>query len=258
MATAAPTQSLPLFYHGIEPLNATQHGKMHVRPIEKSPTIGRTHAIPLTVDEFGLAQRHYPIVFSIGENPVPLALMGLNEGVNVFVDDEGRFLEQFYLPAYVRRYPFLLARLDPNSETMSLCFDPTSGLVHEDGDGAPLFDGEEPAQVTKDLLQFCQNFEEAGMRTQQFVQELKQADLLMDGEVAITRPDDPEKPYIYRGFQMVNQEKLQELRGDKLRSWNQSGLLPLIYAHLYSLDLMRMVFGRQADQGKIPALVAAT
>jgi hypothetical protein len=96
------------------------------------------------------------------------------------------------------------------------------------------------------------------MRTQQFVQELKQADLLMDGEVAITRPDDPEKPYIYRGFQMVNQEKLQELRGDKLRTWNQSGLLPLIYAHLYSLDLMRMVFGRQADQGKIPALVAAT
>jgi hypothetical protein len=255
---SAPQPQLPLFYKDLAPLNSRDHANYKTETLDRAPWVVGQHAIPLTADEFGQAHRHFPIVFSVGDEPVPLALMGLNEGVNVFVDDEGRFLEQFYLPAYVRRYPFLLARLDPNSETMSLCFDPTSGLVHEDGDGAPLFDGEEPAQVTKDLLQFCQNFEEAGMRTQQFVQELKQADLLMDGEVAITRPDDPEKPYIYRGFQMVNQEKLQELRGDKLRTWNQSGLLPLIYAHLYSLDLMRMVFGRQADQGKIPALVAAT
>jgi hypothetical protein len=75
----------------------------------------------------------------------------------------------------------------------------------------------------------------------------------MDGEVAIARPDDPDKPYVYRGFQMINQEKLQELRGDKLRTWNQNGLLPLIYAHLFSLDIMRVVFGRQVVQGKLPA-----
>jgi hypothetical protein len=80
----------------------------------------------------------------------------------------------------------------------------------------------------------------------------------MDGEVAIARPEDPEKPYVYRGFQMINQEKLQDLRGDKLRTWNQSGLLPLIYAHLFSLDIMRVVFGKQVQQGKLPAQIPAS
>ncbi len=37
-----------------------------------------------------------------------------------------------------------------------------------------------------------------------------------------------------------------------LRGWNQSGLLPLIYAHLFSLELVREVFGRQVQQGKGP------
>jgi hypothetical protein len=90
------------------------------------------------------------------------------------------------------------------------------------------------------------------MRTQQFMEELKKADLLMDGEVAISRNEDPDKPYLYRGFLMINQEKLQDVHGDKLRTWNQSGLLPLIYAHLFSLELVRDVFGRQVQQGKGP------
>ena len=70
-------------------LERRQHGKMKVRPVEKSPQIGQTHAIPVTVDEFGLAQRHFPIVFSVGDIPIPIGLMGLNEGVNVFLDADG-------------------------------------------------------------------------------------------------------------------------------------------------------------------------
>jgi hypothetical protein len=187
---------------------------------------------------------------------VPLALMGLNEGVNAFLGDDGTLLEEFYLPAYIRRYPYLLARLDPDSTTMSLCFDPSSGLVQEDGEGAALFEGEQPTQETQALLQFCQNFEEAGMRTQQFIEELKKAELLMEGEVAIQRPEQPDQPYIYRGFQMIDQNKLQEVRGDKLRTWNQNGILPLIYAHLFSLDLMRVIFAKQLLRGKGPVAEA--
>jgi hypothetical protein len=243
---------LPLFYNDLSPLNSRDHAKFRARTLDRAPWIVGQHAIPLTVDEFALACRHFPIVFSVGDNPVPLALMGLNEGVNVFFEDDGTAREEVYIPAYVRRYPFILARLDSNSETMSLCFDPSSGLVDEDAEGNPLFDGDQPSQTTQDLLQFCQNFEEAGMRTQQFMEELKKADLLMDGEVAISRNEDPDKPYVYRGFLMINQEKLQEVHGDKLRTWNQSGMLPLIYAHLLSLDLMRIIFGKQIVQDKVP------
>jgi hypothetical protein len=33
---------------------------------------------------------------------------------------------------------------------------------------------------------------------------------------------------------------------------NQNGILPLLYAHLFSLAEMRTVFGRQMQQGKAP------
>src|SRR5690606_32435810 len=121
----------------------------------------------------------------------------------------------------------------------------------------PLFDGENPSEHTKNLLDFCEKFEEAGARTQAFVDELTKADLLMDGVVAIQQNDKPDSPYVYRGFKMVNQEKLRELSGDQLKQWSDVGLLPLIYSHLFSLDLMRVVFAKQAQQGKGPATAAA-
>jgi len=183
---------------------------------------------------------------------VPLALMGLNEGVNVFVNEEGKIDQPVYLPAYARRYPFMLAKLTPDSEDLSLCFDPSSGLVGEFEDGESLFEGDQPSEATKQALQFCEQFEQAGQRTQAFIDEIKKHNLLMEGEVAIQQPG-VEQPFIYRGFQMVNQEKLREIRGDVLRGWAQSGLLPLLYAHIFSLDLMSTVFGIQAQQGKAPA-----
>jgi hypothetical protein len=250
---SAPQPQLPLFYNDLTPLNSRDHGSWRARTVDKAPWVAGQHAVPITTDEFALAHRDFPIVFSGGDQPVPLVLMGLNEGVNVFFDDEGQMTTPAYVPAYIRRFPFLLARLNPNSDDMSLCFDPSSDLVGEGEEGNPLFDGDQPSEHTKGLLQFCQNFEEAGARTQSFVEELKKADLLMDGELAIQRGDEPDKPYVYRGFKMINQDKLREVRGDQLRTWNQNGMLPLIYAHLFSLDLMRVIFARQTEQGKGPA-----
>jgi hypothetical protein len=151
----------------------------------------------------------------------------------------------------MRRYPFLLARLRPDSDELSLCFDPTSGAVGEFPEGEALFDGEQPSEATKAVLQFCEQFETAGQRTAAFIQELKNSDLLMDGEVAI-QPEGAPQPFVYRGFRMVDEEKLRELRGDELRKMNQSGMLALIYAHLFSLSQIREVFARQVAQGKGP------
>src|SRR5690606_28342609 len=110
--------------------------------------------------------------------------------------------EDFYVPAYVRRYPYLLARLDSQNDNMSLCFDPSSDLVGEFKDGTALFDKEgQPSEHTQGILQFCQRFEEAGQRTAAFMEELKKHDLLMEGEVAIQRGDGADaQPYVYRGF----------------------------------------------------------
>lgn len=252
MASAPQKNQLPLFYKELAPLNKQEHGKWNAKQTDKASWLANQHAVPLTVEEFPLAQRHYPIVFSSGEDSVPLALMGMNEGVNVFIEEDGTLNERVYLPAYARRYPFLLAKIRPDAEELSLCVDPSSDLVGEFDEGTPLFDGGEPTEACKATLKFCEQFEIAGNKTANFMAELKKHDLLMDGELKV-EPEGADKPMMYRGFRMVNEEKLRDLRGDVLRGWNQNGLLPLIYAHLFSLELVRDIFGRQIQQGKLPS-----
>jgi len=249
---SAPQAQLPLFYNDLMPLNSRDHATWRARSVDKAAWLGNQHAIPLTVEEFALAQRNFPIVFSAGDNSVPLALMGLNEGVNVYFDEDGTPLTDAYVPAYIRRYPFLLAKLRPDADEMSLCFDPTTDLIGEFDEGEALFNDGQVSEHTKGLLDFCEKFEEAGARTQAFMKELSDAGMLMDGEVAIQQNDRPDQPYVYRGFKMVNQEKLRELDAEKVKAWNDNGMLPLIYAHLMSLDLMRFIFAKQSEQGKGP------
>lgn len=258
MASAPQAANLPMFYKDLMPLNSRDHADWSSRSTETANWMVGQHAVPLTAEEFIHASRNYPIVFSISENPVPLALMGLNEGVNTYFDDAGKQLDPVYVPAYARRYPFMLAKLAPDSEELSLCFDPTSDLIGEYEDGNKLFENGQPTEACNATLEFCRNFEEAGFRTSAFVEELMKHDLLMDGEVSIQQTGN-ETPFVYRGFKMVDQEKLRELRGDVLRTMNQSGMLALVFAHLFSLEHMSEVFARQVTQGKgpIPAPEAA-
>ncbi len=166
-----------------------------------------------------------------------------------------RSTEQIYLPAYVRRYPFMLARLAPDSEDMSLCFDPTANLIGPFDDGDPLFEGTEPTTTTLEILKFCENFEQSGMQTGMFMRELADHKLLIDGEVSI-QPEGAAQPFVYRGFQMVNEEAVKELRGDVARKLIQNGVMSLIFAHLFSLQLITEIFGRQMRLGKIPLQTA--
>lgn len=252
---SAPNQNLPLFYKNLVPLNAEQHRNFRIRPPVSAPYLAEQHAVPLTIDEFPACQRALPIIFSAGENPVPLALMGLNEGVNILVDAEGKLRRDLvYVPGYVRRYPWMLARLDPAREELSLCFDPTVEHIGEFDEGDRLInDDGTPTAATQEILRYCEEFEQAARRTNQFMIDLKELDLLMEGELAIQVPN-LEQPFVYRGFQMVNEEKLRELRGDQLRKINQNGMLAMIYAHLFSLQGMREIFGLQQQYGLGPEL----
>ncbi|WP_019515704.1 SapC family protein [Sphingomonas sp. Mn802worker] len=248
----ASAPQLPLFYNGLEPLSSEAHANYRIRPANVAPFLAQQHAVPLTVEEFPLVQRYMPIVFSIGDDAIPIGLMGLNEGVNVFVDDEGKLIQDdFYVPAYIRRYPYMLARLSPDAQELSLCFDPTSDTIGPFEDGEPMFADGKPTEIVQNVLQFTESFEQAGARTSQFMKELREMDLLMDGEVSIQQ-EGVEQPFVYRGFQMVDEQKLADLRGDQLRKISQSGMLPLLYAHLFSLALMREVFSRQVRLGKMP------
>lgn len=253
---SAPANNLPIFYNDLIPLSSVDHADFRSQSVDSVPFLATQHAVPLTIDEFMSAQRFVPIIFSAGQESVPLALMGLNEGVNTFLDDDGKLRGPAYVPAYVRRYPWMLAKLRPNSDELSLCFDPTSNAIGAGGEGMPLFEDGKPTELVQNILKFCEDFEQAAARTSQFMKDLTELDLLMDGEVAIQTPGN-EQPFVYRGFRMVNEDKLRDLRGDQLRKISQNGMLPLIYAHLFSLQLMREIFEAQVGQGKGPVAAPA-
>ncbi len=253
---SAPQPTLPLFYNDLMPLNSRDHAKWRMKPVEGIKWLAGQHAVPVTVDEFVQVQRFCPIVFSAGGDSVPLALMGLNEGVNTFIDEHGKPTDDVYVPAYARRYPYMLARLTPDAQELSLCFDPTFGGIGDSKKGEPLFEKDgKPAAAVQAALDFCEKFEEAGARTQAFIAELNKHDILMDGEVAITANENPDTPYIYRGFRMVNEEKLRALDAETVKAWTNNGIMALIFAHLFSMDTMRIIFSRQVAQGKMPAQV---
>jgi len=146
----------------------------------------------------------------------------------------------------------MLARLRPDTDELSLCFDPSADVIGPDfEDGRPLFDAEgKPTEVVTGVLEFCEQWEQSWQRTTAFMKELTDAKLLIDGEVSV-QPDGVDKPFIYRGFQMISEEKLRELRGDQARKMVQNGVLPLIYAHLFSLNIMSDIFSKQMAAGKV-------
>ena len=143
----------------------------------------------------------------------------------------------------------------PSAQELTLCYDPESDLISEK-EGEPLFDGDQPSQTLSAVLKFCEDFEVAGQRTQAFMKELEAMDLLIDGEVSI-QPEGAAQPFLYRGFKMVDENKLREMDAETLHKIHQNGILPLIMAHLFSLTLMRELFGRQVQQGKVPEAAPA-
>src|SRR6202008_1949537 len=170
------------------------------------------HAIPLTVGEFPLAAVSGPIIFW-GEERRPIAVMGLTPGDNMFVKDDGPFESGIYIPAYVRRYPFVFAN-DEQNKQMVLCIDRNAEFITDKGYDMPFFEANgEPTEYTKNCIEFCNNFEVERQRTMSFVQLLKELDLFETKEASFTpaNPDgtagETQKIAEYFG---VSEEKLRK------------------------------------------------
>lgn len=226
-----------LFYSKPEPLAPELHGKLGVKRMDGPFKFAKAgHAIPLTVGEFPLAAVTGPIIF-VGDERLPLAVMGLNAGDNMFVRPDGLFEPGVYVPAYVRRYPFVFANDDSNKQ-MVLCVDRDAEFVVEGGD-MPFFDEKgQPSDYTKSCMEFCNNFEVERQRTMSFVQILKDLDLFELKTASFTPPTpdgtqgEPQKIADYWG---VSEEKLNKLPPEKFIELRDNGALAQIYAHLLSL-----------------------
>lgn len=225
-----------LFYVAPEPLSKEAHANMGLKNLENPYAFtARTHLVPLTVTEFGPAALCYPIIF-IGAEKTPVAVMGVNADENLFVDEKGAYAPEAYLPAYVRRYPFVLAN-DASAQRMVVCIDSKAPMIVENPDVA-FFDKGEPTEYTKGAIEFCNNFEQEAQRTLSFVNLLKELDLFEDKQATYTPPTadgSAGAPQVIAEYQGVSEAKLNALSPEKLKELANNGALAQIYAHLISL-----------------------
>jgi hypothetical protein len=241
-----------LFYGRPEPLNPEAHGALGVNRTDAPfAFVGQSHVVPLTVTEFAPASLSYPVVF-VGENKTPLAVMGLNAEQNLYVTPEGAFRPDAYVPAYVRRYPFVFAN-DDAQKRMILCIDRAAPFVGEKAD-VPFFEDGKPSAYTEQAMKFCNDFEVERQRTDQFVKLLTELDLF-DVREAVFHPRNedgsPGEPQKLADYYAVSEDKLKALPAEKLAELRDNGALGQIYAHIVSLlgwdRLIALAFQRAAE-----------
>ncbi|MDP2765565.1 MAG: SapC family protein [Brevundimonas sp.] len=225
-----------LFYGQPEPVSVEAHGKMGVDPVDKPYAfVSQSNLVPLTVTEFAPAALSYPVIF-VGDAKMPVAVMALRGGENLFVSDAGEFRPEAYIPAYVRRYPFVFAN-DEAQKRLILCIDRAAPFIKEGG-ATPLFVDGKPSPYVEQAMEFCNNFEQERQRTDAFVKLLIDLDLL-DTREAVFTPRNPDgtaaAPQKIAEYFAVSEDKLKALPAEKLAELRDNGALGQIYAHLVSL-----------------------
>ncbi len=241
---AAP--GMPPFYRNPVPLEPVRHARAGLSPRQDFAFAGDTNAITITAAEFGLAARTYPIVFSSVSPAVPFALVGLRDRENLFLDAAGRWREDAYVPAYVRRYPFIFSEL-PESTQLVLCVDEGADNFQTESE-QPFFVDGKPGAGVQQALQFSEALQAQFEDTRRFGLWLEEQGLLEDRVAQAELADG--QTHTLRGFRLINPEKLNALTDEQVLDLHKKGWLPLLHFHLQSLSnwggLSNILKGRQS------------
>ena len=225
-----------LFYSKPEPLSREMHGDLHFKQLQRPFGFAAgTNIVPLAVTEFVPAALSYPIIFA-GENKQPLAVMGVQQGENLFISRQGDAEPDAYLPAYIRRFPFVLAE-DKPQDRMIVCIERSAAMLTDGPGELPLFENGEASEYTRNAITFCNEYENERRRTVQFVDMLNELDLFEVKQAMFTpRMADGTtgEPQLVAEYFAVSEEKLNKLPADKYVELRDNGALGQIYAHLIS------------------------
>ncbi|EDX80633.1 SapC superfamily [Brevundimonas sp. BAL3] len=234
-----PAPDLPLFYRDPQPLSSVSHAVWRLKDGDAA-FAAETPFAPIVVGELAAASASYPVVFA-GGDAQPLAVLGL-ERRNLFVE-AGAWVEDAYVPAYVRRYPFGFIGT-ANPEGFALAIDAGSDRVAMSGDeGVALFEDGRPSEVTKQALAFCDAFQAEATATRAFAEALTAQGLLIDRRADATLPDG--RTLGLDGFQIVDAETFAALPDDVVLDWHRKGWLALVQFHLASLERFSVLLHRQ-------------
>ncbi len=239
-----------LFYENPIALNSETHRKLKIKPSDDGLNFSaKTNSVLLAGVEFPEACKHFPIVFGkgAGEQVLPMALLGFRDLENLFVDSNGRWKGE-YVPAFIRRYPFVLAKGD-SSQNMTVCIDESYPGFGAD-EGQPLFnENGESTEYLKGVVAFLQDYQMQLERTDTFLQTLREFDLLTDVAANVTLAGG--ERYSMAGLSMVDERKLQALPDERVIRLFRSGELAWIYSHLLSMGNFNRLIGKSAAPGSV-------
>tara|TARA_B100000676_G_scaffold246863_1_gene249882 strand:+ start:811 stop:1665 length:855 start_codon:yes stop_codon:yes gene_type:complete len=239
----------PLFYNMPVPLSLERHADKSINLERRFGFAANTNMVPVNMQEFSRVAISYPIVFTESAPASAIAILGLRQGQNLFVDDAGAWDGGVYVPAYVRRYPFIFST-GQEDEQLVLCVDEADALI-VDGTGAEntqaIYDGEEASETIKKMLEFCAAFHRQSLATREFVDELENRDLFRPGTVTIT--NESGEQFNLRGFRMVDEAKFNALPDEAFLEFRRKGWLHAITSHLVSVqNLAALGFRSKASE----------
>jgi hypothetical protein len=229
---APPWQGeLPLFYKNPQLLSAERHPRAGIKEKIDLGFSRDTNAVPLGADEIFAAQFDFPVVFTETNPALPIAVLGVGGNRNAFVDAAGQWRVNTYIPAYIRRYPFIFATgIAPGQTHVAIdeaaaCFDPEGGQK--------LFDADGPSKFTRQAIEFCRAFQVQIDLARAFGEAVETAGLLLPKRVDIQLPDG--KRMSLEHFRIIDEARFDALPDATFLAWRRRGWLGLVYAHFLSM-----------------------
>jgi hypothetical protein len=243
------TLTPPYGYGAIVPLQRAQRVLL---PYGATPQFCRSlNAIAVSYAEMPAAARHYPVVFAAAEAQhayAPVAVLGLAEGTNLFVNGGGDWDPSTYLPAYVRRYPFCISKLyvdgRPRGERV-VCV----AKAYADDSGIALFDDAGAATpYWAGMERLLTDFEADLDRTAAMCAALAKLGLFAPFSFTVMHDDVP--GLRLEGMYRIDQAKFDALKPATLKVLQRKGFLGHLYAHLQSLDNFAALYARAVAQAR--------
>lgn len=220
-------------FKNTEILDSNKHHALKLSPINEFSFARQQHFAPISYTEMISASREYAIVFPKNtDNALPVVLLGM-AGNNCFVNEQGQWKGR-YIPAHFRRYPFILGNSE-QQDTFAVMIDTDSQYLSNEK-GEALFDSDaKQTETLKQIIDFLGLFQKEAVLTMELVKTLRNAGVLIDQQI------NNKDQAVITGFEVVDPEKLNAIEDSQFIQWRTQGLLPLIYAHLASLENIRQL-----------------
>ncbi|MGQ0655638.1 MAG: SapC family protein [Betaproteobacteria bacterium] len=242
--------SPPFGYSEVVPFLKTQKVRL-LNPGQVPEFAQQGNAIPISMTEFQPVARDYPIVFTSGDNGATfaaVAVLGMTSGENLFYSN-GSWTQGVYIPAYARRYPFCMAKVNVNNVEQKdrlICVEKT----YLDDKGEAMFDDKgEPNAKWKDLERLLAEYEADLERSREMCGILADYGLLEPFTMQASFNKDKGKPSMQiTGMHRVAEKSLENLNAAQIKNLMRKGILPRIYIHLLSLENFGRLLERKATR----------